>query len=77
MATAPGLILLGMVYATSSDTAVKLDAVQVSGEEGVWSSTKLSSACDPSTYILISCIPVHCVDVPVHCPSVPHVIVPI
>ena len=34
MATAPGLISLGMVYATSSDTAVKLDALQVSGEEG-------------------------------------------
>ena len=34
MATAPGLISLGMVYATSSDTAVKLDAVQVSEERG-------------------------------------------
>ena len=34
MATTPGLISLGMVYATSSDTAVKLDAEQVSVEGG-------------------------------------------
>ena len=67
MATTPGLISLGTVYATSSDTAVKLDALQVSGEEGVGLCKKPSSVIqthsstfDPYLYtVLVSLSTVH------------------